>query len=272
MTAIAMHSAPRWAAVATEQVRAVALLMRRAGLLLLSLYLVGIAVGIKMALHVVDMRANNLPGAHINLTYSPPSVILVTLVALLLPFGVWEDEDPRRRAYHWSMPVTRSAHAVARVIAGWVWLMAATLLYLIGAALTVVITERITGEAQSYGPQFVAWTWLYPFTAATIAYLLLSVAAVGSRKPIAWVLVVIALFGVLSMILRALEYQQAAKMVEGLYTGEYGLAAAVMGHIQGVNAPRPGFYWSLTRWLGSTAIWASVATGLLLWVARRRPE
>ena len=272
MTAIGMHSAPRWTAVATEQIVSVRLLLRRSGLLLLALYLGGILVGVRMALRVVDMRENHLPGAHINFTYSPPTVVLLTLVAMLLPFGVWEDEDPRRRAYHWSMPVARPTHAMTKVFAGWIWLMAATLLYLIGAALTVVITERITGEAQSYGPQFVAWIWLYPFTAVTIAYLFVSAAAVGTRKPIAWVAAVLALLVVVPTILYAAEYQQAAKAVASVWTGEYGLAAAVIGRIQAVNAPRPGFYWSLTRWLVSSALWGTVAAALLVWAARRRPE
>ena len=112
-------------------------------------------------------------------------------MAFLLPFGVWQGEDPSRRTYHWMMPVARHTHTLTRVLAGWVWLMAATFVYLVVGIVIVLITQRITGEPQSYGPSFAAWEWLVPFTVGTVVYMFVSAAAVGSRQPIAWIICVI---------------------------------------------------------------------------------
>jgi len=271
MTSIALHTPPRWRTVAGEQIRTVRLFLRRTGLLLLALYGASIVIAIKVAFTARDQVVDgNL--AHVNNAYSPASSIFIAIVACLLPFGVWQDEDPGRRGYHWAMPVTRHTHAVTRVLAGWVWLMAATVLYLLVQAATVVITERITGEPQSYGPTFAAWEWLVPFTAGTIAYMFVSAAAVGSRQPIAWVVGTVLLYSVLLSLLTLMGYPEAANRVASVYSGEYGVRAAMLGHIDTLDAVHRQTYSSLARWLGSTAIWGAMGAALLAWVSYRRPK
>lgn len=272
MTSIALHTPPRWRTVAGEQIRTVRLFLRRTGLLLLALYGVGIVVSIWMAFHVIDMRADNPAAAHVNFAHSPASSMLITLIAFLLPFGVWQDEDPTRRAYHWMMPVARHTHALTRVFAGWVWLMVATMLYLAVSVAMVLITQRITGEPQSYGPTFAAWEWLVPFTVGTIAYMFVSAAAVGSRQPIAWIVGVVVLYAALIYLLTMAGYAEAANKVASVYSGEYGARAAMLGRIDAVDLVHRQMYSSLARWLGSTAIWGAMGTALLAWVSYRRPE
>lgn len=273
MTSIALHTPPRWRTVAVEQISTVRALLRRAGLLLLAMYGTGIAVCINGAINARDVGVENpLNAAHVNFTYSPAASVLITLVAFFLPFDVWRDEDPSRRSYHWMMPVARHTHALTRVFAGWVWLMVATILYLLVSVAIVLITQRITGEPQSYGPTFAAWEWLVPFTVGTIAYLFVSAAAVGSRQPIAWIVGVVVLYAVLNYLLVMGGYPEAAKKVASVYSGEYGAAAALLGRIDAVDAVHRQMYSSLTRWLGSTAIWGAMGTALLAWVSYRRPE
>ena len=272
MTAVALHTEPRWPVFAREQILAVGLFMRRTGVLLLVMFGAGVWVCVFMAVQSIAMRATNPHAAHVNFTYSPAMSVLVMLIGFFLPFGVWQDEDPRHRSYHWMMPVARHTHTLTKVFGGWVWLMAATLLYLIVAILIVVITERITGEPQSYGRAFAAWEWLVPFAAGTVAYLFVSAATVGSRQPIGWIVVVIALYLLLIYSLAMVGYPQAAKKVLSLYDGEYGARAAMMGRIEAFDAVHRQAYSSLTRWLGSTAIWGAIGGGLLVGTAHRRPS
>ena len=271
MTSIALHAAPRWRTVAGEQINTVRVLLRRAGLLILAIYGATIAVSITVAITARnEVRAGNL--AHANIAYTPVSSALIVLIAFLLPFGVWQDEDPSRRSYHWMMPVARHTHALTRVFAGWVWLMAATILYLLVLIVTVIIAERITGEPQSYGPTFAAWEWLVPFTVGTIAYMFVSAAAVGSRQPIAWIVGVVVLYAVLNFLLFMGGYPDAANKVASVYSGEYGARAAMLGRIDAVDVVHRQMYSSLTRWLGSTAIWGAMGAALLAWVSYRRPK
>ena len=271
MTSIVLHATPGWRTVAFEQMRTVRLFLRRTGLLLLALYSAGILVSIRMAYHVIDLRLENPRAAHVNFTFSPATSILITLFAFLLPFGVWQGEDPSRRTYHWMMPVARHTHTLTRVLAGWVWLMAATFLYLLVSIVIVEITQRITGEPQSYGPAFAAWEWLVPFTVGTLAYMFVSAAAVGSQQPIAWIVGVIALYVLLIYLLTMAGYPDAAQKVASVYSGEYGGRAAILGRIEAFDSVHRQAYSSLARWLGSAAIWGAMSAALLAWVSYRRP-
>lgn len=272
MTSITLHAAPRWRTVAFEQISTVRVLLRRAGLLMLAIYGAVIAVSINVAITARDdVGVRNLP--HVNyFTYSPASSWLIVLIAFLLALGVWQDEDPSRRSYHWMMPVARHTHALTRVFAGWVWLMAATILYLLVLIVTVIIAERITGEPQSYGPTFAAWEWLVPFTVGTIAYMFLSAAAVGCRQPTTWIVGVGALYVALILALTMTGHPEASNRVASVFSGEYGAAAAMLGRIDAVDVVHRQMYSSLTRWLGSTAIWGAMGAALLAWVSYRRPK
>ncbi|MEO8620778.1 MAG: hypothetical protein ABI625_06920 [bacterium] len=286
MTAIALHTPPRWRTVAVEQIVTLRQFLRRTGLLVLVLYGAGLAVCIRGALVTRDARdaalqappnAQAMAAAHlqlpnVNFTYSPAASAVIALLAFLLPFGVWQDEDPRRRSYHWMMPLPRQTHTLTKVFAGWVWLMAATALYLLFILATVAITERITGEPQLYPPTFAAWEWLVPFTVGTIAYMFSSAATVGSRQPIAWIIGVIALYAVAVYLLTVAEYPEAARRVTSIFSGEYGAAAAMLGRIQALDAVKLQRYSSLTRWLGASVIWGAIGATLLVWTSYRRPE
>ena len=282
MTAIALHTEPRWRTVAVEQIGTLRVFLRRTGLLLFALYGAGIVVCIRGAvvtrnardafLRSHDLAAAHTTPYHVNFTYSPQTSVLIMLIAFLLPFGVWQDEDPRRRSYHWMMPVARHTHTLTKVFAGWVWLMLATLLYLIVAVAIVLITERIMGEPQSYAPSFATWEWLVPFTVGTIAYMFASSATVGSRQPLVWIVGVIALYAIIIYLLVVGEYPEAARKVSSLFSGEYGVAAAALGRIDAFDAVHRQSYSSLSRWLGATAIWGTIGAALLVWTAYRRPE
>lgn len=126
--------------------------------------------------------------------------------AVLLPLAVWKGERRFGDTPLWSMPVDHRRHALLKVAAGWVWLMA-----ILGAALgwvtlTVLASGGILGVdevrllvldpagAAAGTPGAMAsvnwstpwWEWLLPFTSATAAYLLASTLMLATRRPLFW--------------------------------------------------------------------------------------
>ncbi|MEP6618848.1 MAG: hypothetical protein ABJE47_06020 [bacterium] len=276
MTAISLHAAPSWRVIAVEQTRAVGLRMRGAGVLLLV-----IQVGLAAAMLDAAARARAIYERHpgrgamsmTNITFSPQVAVIFSFLALLVPLLVWEGEDPTRRLYHWSMPVGQPSHAVTKALGGWLWLMLAVTVSVAGMAVVPLFVERITGQPQTYAPHFTWWEWIVPFVSATIAYVFASAAALGTRQPLVWIfgsmLIYgggLALFGK-SDIPVLVDVSRA--MVTGI-AGTYGVAAAVAGTIDQVDAAGRVAAPSLVRWTGASALWGAVGAALFYLTARRR--
>src|SRR5919198_1797776 len=138
MTSTTLHAPPPWRIVAREQVRAVGLAIRTEALLVVGLLLLFLVAAVGTA-----VRARNDPHMNAGFMYGPGATIPMSILALLLPFGVWRTEEPSRRDYHWSMPVDQMHHTLTKVLIGWMWMMllvAAYLLFLLGLwANTVVV-------------------------------------------------------------------------------------------------------------------------------------
>ena len=141
--------------------------------------------------------------------------------ALLFPLLVWKGERPYGDTPIWSLPVDHRRHALTKVAAGWVWLMA----FLGGALLCVVLAVLAGGGALGVdevrqlitdpagfldgaagSTRDVAWTtrwweWVLPFTSATAVYMLASALLLATAHPFRWVVVLYVLgivpFGVL---------------------------------------------------------------------------
>ena len=129
------------------------------------------------------------------------------MLGLLLPIGVWKGEERFGPGFLWTLPVDRRRHALAKVFAGWVWLMGAVALFVLwllalalvlrrerarrgNAARAAVFLIRGRGPTRSGRAADVRWTpqpllWLVPFTAATATYLLASALALGAAAPAA---------------------------------------------------------------------------------------
>ena len=48
---------------------------------------------------------------------------LLLLIALSWAFSAWRDDPPKDRQYFWLHPVERTAHTIARSLAGFIWLL-----------------------------------------------------------------------------------------------------------------------------------------------------
>lgn len=270
--AATLHPVPERSAVVKEQIEAVSIALRNEQLVFLGTLAAIILLAIYGAL-----RSH---GAHTNdtLEYGPHATIPMTLIALLLPFGVWRASDRARRAYDWTMPVAQSTHTIIRMLAGWLWLMigvAIYLLVLVGVELMMVL---IAGGSMAVTVP--AWEWLVPFTSASIAYLLISIAVIGSEHPWRWIGGIIAAYLLLLLVFGAIvpELRELGRALQKVVDGYYGLTAAIFGNVQtrlpsvGINPPvRPELIGrdNASYWLGATLIWG-VLSIVGVWLAARR--
>jgi hypothetical protein len=144
MTSTSLHPTPSSRTVATEQFRAVGLALRNEGIFFIAALVVFSVVIIGGAVQFT--HSQHPAGAHMGFRYGSSGAIPMFLIGLLVPFGVWRSEDPARRSYHWSMPVARGPHTVMKLLSGWVWLMIATILYLLFMIAVSHLVSMITAQ------------------------------------------------------------------------------------------------------------------------------
>ncbi|WP_224245462.1 hypothetical protein [Hyalangium gracile] len=289
----APHVPPRAGAVLREQVRAVGLVLRAPAL--------GAAALLTLAtvLSVKQLLAGAGP-----FSFHPELSMVPGLAGLLLPLFVWRGEQRFGPGFFWTLPVDRRQHALAKVLAGWVWLMAAVaLLFLWLLALTLLSGGNpLAEETLRLLPGAVAGAkdvdpaalqplrrapqpllWLVPFTAASGAYVLASALMLGLRRPLRWLAGgVLAVFLVLS-VSQAMSAGWLVDRLEGLlqtfFTGRYGVDALLTakaetlhtevtlttGETVGVWRALP----HLGQWALATLLW--MGTGIVaLWAAASR--
>lgn len=145
-----------------------------------------------------------------NLLAQPSS--LPGIVGALLPAAIWAREERFGPGFMWTLPVDRSRHALLKVLAGWLWLMAGAALYVlcllvlsIVAGDTVRPVETLHVLTAPYSRsmpvdpatlQVVHWApgaivWAIPFASATATYLIASAAMLGVRYPLRWLMAVV---------------------------------------------------------------------------------
>ena len=197
-----------------------------------------------------------------DMDFGPAAIIPMSLVALLIPFGVWRAGDRERRAYDWAMPIAQSTHTIVRMLAGWLWLMLGVVTYIVFIlAVEVIVIGASGGSLSLHVP---AWIWLTPFTATTIAYLLTSIAIIGSEHPWRWIGGIVVGYLASLLVLQIVHMPDVGRALQQIFSGYYGLAAAIFGDIHTIN-DTPHF----ERWLGATALWGALAI-VGVWLAARR--
>jgi len=205
----ARRTRPRLRAVLLEQVRATGLALRWPAL-------AGAALLAVATLAIVSWMVNR--AGVVNLHAQP--TVLAGLAGALLPMAVWARDDPFGAGFLWTLPVDRRRHALAKALAGWMWLMGGVALFALwllaltlasgGRVLPVETLHVLTTQAPTSGPldaaalRTVRWApgpliWAVPFTAATACYLLASALAVGSRHPRRWVIGTVLAYPLLSL-------------------------------------------------------------------------
>lgn len=267
----ALHARPRWPVVFREQVRATGMVLRTLGALLLPLFLILAGAAIRAVAASRKLNDSGAGRVAMYFSFTPRMSLLCVFFALVLPLIVWQDEDPSRRLYHHAMPVSRVGHASLKSAAGLLWLMFATVLFLLGVATVQVILDRM-GMPQPYDRGFTWWEWLVPFTSLAVAYLFSSAAAVGTRRPVIWIFTPIVLFVLIGREVHEMYFRRLDHALQRVVTGYYGAAAALGGNVGVLDLDAHAMLPSLVRWLGATAIWGSAGAAVFYLAARRRTD
>jgi hypothetical protein len=220
--------------------------------------------------------------------------------AMLAPFAVWKGDPPFGQAYLWTQPVRRQEAAVAKMLAGAVWLMAAMLVTLVSLSVVAYLSGGRVGVHEVRlldtgtglaGAAHVAWTtpawmWLPPFGSALILYFGFSAALLGLRHPFRWLGGVAVALPILAILMRALG---PADEVEGalqqfgnaMWGGAFGMDFVLNGGetslAEAVGRGRdPQLLWSALpepgRWAMATFVWLSAAALAVALALRRHWE
>ncbi len=296
MTRPGLHPTPRGRDVLLEQVRAVGLSIRGPAA-------AAVAVGaVALLLAAIDVLQDGEA-----LPFRPQQWVLPAFVGLLLPLGVWRGEARSAAGLLWTLPVDRRRHALARVAAGWVWLMAGVAVLVLGLlALALlsgggilapetlhVLTSPLPPDADvraGVPVRTFRWTpepvlWLVPFTSATATYLLASALALGStaRRIVAVAAGVFLLVAGVSVAgeLTGSRWLVLApsRAVSALVYGQHGLMTLLTGRTEVMGfrtALSPGetvMVWrdlpDVGRWAVATLLWTSAGLASL-WAATLR--
>jgi hypothetical protein len=291
------HVPPRARAVVGEQVRAVGLALRAPALAAAALLAVATAIA------AADLRRGGGDGG-----FHPELSTLPSAAGLLLPAFVWRGEPRFGPSFFWTLPVDRRRHALAKVLAGWAWLMAAVALFSLwllafalasgGGVLADEAVRLLPGAPPAGLPipqpvdaaalQTARWSrepllWLVPFTSATAAYAIASAAALGLRHPLRW-LAGAALALLLSLaVIRAADARRAGELLQGavrtVCVGRYGLDALLTARAETLSTDVTLTTGEVLRvwrgrpevgtWLAATLLWTGGGLGAL-WVAASR--
>lgn len=287
MTSTTLHSTPRPRDVLLAQIRAVGLAPR--GLAPAAMAVVALA-----ALHITieSLKTGEVIAFH------PERQWLPGIVGLLLPIVVWRGEEPFGASILWTLPVDRWRHALAKVFAGWVWLMGGVALFVLWSfALTLLSGGNILEEetlrvlrsslsaSHTLSPaavETVRWTpepllWLAPFTSATAMYLLASALGLAVRHPLRWIVGSVIGFFLVSGVGNVLE-----PLLESLFEGPYGLDALLTARTTFLNievtlstGDRVAVWRALPdagQWATATLLWTGAGLASLLAASSRHRE
>lgn len=291
---------PRWRDVLREQFAVIGLSLRIPMLLALAL---GAVVTVLVAM---DAARGHWPAG----IHAEP-IELPGIVGVIFPLLVWAREERFGPGYFWTLPVDRVRHALAKVVAGWLWLMLGVLLFSLAlVAITLVAGDPLvpvetihllTAPLATPGPvdpdmlRQATWApgpliWAVPFTAATAGYLLGSAVVVGIRHLLRWAVGVGLLFVGLSALgdaasrllgIDALR-DAPARAIEFLCVSRYGIDAALT--VRTVTLDRRVHLasgealhvWSaapqLGDWAIATVLWSAAALLALLAALSRHRE
>lgn len=266
-----LHPTPAWRTVAAEQVRVVGIRLRTSFLLLGLAFLILCVAVLNEAWSVRQTNLGGMGHAEMRVGFSPEMSVVFAVLAILSALLAWQDAEPPRRAYFLSMPVVGHVHLLTKALAGLVWEAALTAAFLAGFGVLGAIAVQLAGNTGTPPTPVYAWEWGVPFTAMAIAYALSSAAAIGSRLPAIWILIVPAYGAVIGLLWLA-GMPHASSVAATVWSGYYGLSAALSGHIEAVHVARAYSYPSWGRWLGTAGLWGAVSGTLVVAVAAFRGE
>ena len=282
MTSTQLHPIPRYGHVIREQLESVTLSLR--------LPIIGVAA---LGTIVTVLAFADFGRGKGGVEFAPELSMIPAFAGILLPFAVWLSERPFGARLMWTLPVDRTRHAFAKVLAGWIVLMVAVTVFVLWLLVLALITKgNITGDEMirllpssvvpprgTLDPSMlrtVVWIpqkalWLVPFTAATGSYLIASAVALGIRYPFRWIIGIIGTGFVITAIGHAMTGEgmdlAVGRILETFFFGRYGVDALLSARAESFKTAvklSTGEWVNVWRGLPVLSDWI-VAT--LLWTA-----
>ena len=233
MTEVTLHPVPRGRDVVLEQIRAVALSLRREAMV--AAIVIGI-VTIVIGSAIVRGRAASWFDSN---DWAP-----LGIAAFLFPFAVWRRENRFGPAFLWTLPVDRRRLALAKVFGGWVWLIAAVAFVFLWQAALAVLSGVAGAETIS----------LQAFSGSTAMYLFGSALVLGLRHPLRWLLGTSSVFFVVAFF--DYEIAGAYGIATFLPTGAVSSAASAWQQHPQLATAITTFLWIGA---GLAALWAAAS-------------
>lgn len=233
-----LHPTPRGRDVVREQVRIVGQGLRREALIAaVVLGVVTSAIGIEMTRGSVGIQSDSWEAT--------------SIVAFLFPFAVWKGEKRFGPAFLWTLPVDRRRLALAKVFAGWVWLMIALAVYVLW-----LLALTLFSDATAMLP-----VTLVPFTAATAMYLLGSALVLGLRHPLRWLLATVSVLFLLAFLHQYGPHDLRTLLISSGFVSAMEHAAAAWRTLP-----------DLAQWATATFLWLGAGLAALWAAASRHRE
>jgi hypothetical protein len=186
-------------------------------------------------------------------------------------FAVFHNEGPSSRLYHWSQPVSRTAHSLARVTAGAVWLVVVYALLLLAGFLFAMIDGNVwqlTGLP--------AGAWVNFFVGPLLGYLAVSILTIVSDYPIRWFFGIVFLLPlVVGLGLNAVGLTGLLEtLAQPLVNERWGFAFAVAAEFVYGSAAVLGETGLPQRvvWWPVAAAWTVLLTALVAFTASLHPD
>lgn len=189
----------------------------------------------------------------------------LTIVLFFWPLLVtWRGEAPSQRGYHWSLPVGRPFHQLARLAAGWAWLVVA-----VGAGILVGWTAAaVIVGGMAFGHPAVLGAALLSLTAL---YGLGAVFALLSDHPLWWILGTWAGLAALTALAHARGWTLVQAWLETIFTtGSLSLSAATSA--PAVLVGLTGGAEAVARPWGAVLLWTGIALAAMVGAAFVRQE
>lgn len=205
-----------------------------------------------------------------------PIPFVLTIGIFLLPVAaiwailVWSGEGPRERGYHWSMPVPRGVHELARVAAG--------ALYLVAMYAVFAIADGIMAELDGHYDAFAAIearAWGSYFIAPLVVYaLVMPLVLWRDYAIIRWLLGALFVVGVLTPLAELRDVHTLGNAWRAVFfTTDIGLANIVngVGNAMAAAHDSPSVN-PLGPWEIAAAVWLTIGLLLTVTTAMFRPD
>ena len=266
MTTITLHQTPDWPTVIRQQVRTVGGAVRVAALVTGAIMVAFCVLSIISAARAAAVHPTNG-----GFPLSPGFVYPVFVLGLLMAAVVWQREEPSRRGYHLAMPVSPTQHTAIRVLAGWAWLMIG-----VAAVWAVICLTGAAIASVSGGPfdtrEMTAWLWVAPFAAATMTYLLASIAMIATERPLGWLVGVPVVSVLLFQMPNVLGLAGGVELARRLLASPFSPTVAIWPVFRTMSVTRHMWLVDWQRSLLGTMVWTAIGIAGVWLAARKHPR